>query len=58
MARGERGHGECTSPVFTCLVAVGVQPSILLGIPKSLAKLSVVQWYEVCRVLSRSGGWY
>jgi len=57
VAGGERGQVVCTSPVFASLVAVGEQASIFLGVAESLAKLGVVKWYEVFRVLSRSGGW-
>jgi len=57
VARGERGHVICASPVFAGLVAVVEQPSVLLGVAESLPKLGVVAWYEVFRVLSRSGGW-
>ena len=53
----ERGHVICASPVFSGLVAVGAQPSVLLGAAESLAKLGVVEWYEVFRVLSCGGGW-
>ena len=56
MAGGERGQIICTSPVFAGLVAVGEQPRVLLGVAESLAKLGVVKWYEVFRVLSLSGG--
>jgi len=43
----ERGHIVCASPVLSCLVAVGVEPGVLLGVSQSLAKLSVVKRYEV-----------
>jgi len=56
VAGGERGHVICTSPVFAGLVAEGEHPSVLLGVTESLAKLGVVKWCEVFRVLSRSGG--
>jgi len=57
VAEGERGHVICTSPVFTGFVVVGEQPSVLLGVAETLAKLGVVEWYEVYRVLRHSGGW-
>jgi len=44
------------SAVFTSFVRVGEQFGVFLGVPESLAKLSVVQGYEVFRILSRGGG--
>ena len=57
VAGGESGHARCASHVFSGLVAVGEQPSVLLGVSESLAKLDVIEWYDVFRVLSRGGGW-
>ena len=57
MAGGEGGYVICASPVFSGLVAVWVQPSILLGVAERLAKLSVVESYEVFRIVSQGGGW-
>jgi len=57
VASCETGHIICTSSVFSGLLAVGEQPSILFGVSQRLAKLGVVVGYEVFRVLSRGGGW-
>jgi len=43
VAWGKRGHVICASPVFSGLVAVGEQPSVLLGVAESPAKLGVVE---------------
>ena len=54
---GEGGHIICASSVFTGLVAVWVQPGILLGVPERLAKPGIAQKYEVFRVLISGGSW-
>ena len=41
VAWGERGHIICSSLVFSGLVAVRVQPSVLLALTESLAKLGI-----------------
>jgi len=57
VAGGEGGNVICASSVFPSLVAVGEQPHVPLGVAESLAKLGVVEWDEVFRVLCRGGGW-
>jgi len=56
VAWGERGQVLCASPIFSSLVYVVEQPSVLFAVAEWLAKPGVVEWYEVFRVLSRSGG--
>jgi len=57
VAWGETGYIICTSSVFSGLVAVGDQSSVLFGVSQRLAKLGVEEGYEVFSVLSRGGGW-
>ena len=44
VARGERGQVICACLVFSGLVAVGEQPSVVLGVAESLVKLGIVEW--------------
>ena len=56
MAGGKRGQVICATPVLSGLVAMGKQPTVLLGVAESLAELGVVERNEVFRVLTPSGG--
>jgi len=57
VAEGKGGQVICASPVFPGFVAVGVSPSVLFGVTESLAKLGIVEWYEVFRILICVGCW-
>jgi len=57
MAGGESGQIISASSELTDFVGVGVHLGVRFGVSESLAKLGVVERYEVFRVLSRSGGW-